>query len=271
MFGHPTVCLDAAICLDTPCMFLHPYVWMSPFIWMHPLYVWMPPYVWITPCMFGCPPSLDTLLYVWMPPYVWILPVSLGTLMFGCPLNMCGHSHMFGHPHMFGCLLYIYNTNKTCFGRLRGCPYTSIHLDAPICLDTCNMFGCSQNMWTLCMFGCPICLDTPLYVGHPYVWMPPEYVWSLPYVWMPPYVWKMFGYLLYIYNTKKACFVRLRGCPYAPIHLDAPICLDAPYVWTPLICLDVPHTFGCHHTFGSIQTYSGAAKHMENIQTYGGI
>ena len=32
----------------------------------------------------------------------------------------------------------------------------------------------------------------------------------------------------YIHNTKKACFVRLRGCPYAPIHLDAPICLDAP-------------------------------------------
>ena len=91
-----------------------------------------------------------------------------------------------------------------------------------------------------------ICLDNPLYVwmspmfGHPYVWMYPEYVWTLPYVWMPPYVWKMFGCLLYIYNTKKAGFVRLGGCPYAPIHLDAPVCLDTPgmfgcppYLWMP--------------------------------------
>ena len=68
---------------------------------------------------------------------------------------------------------------------------------------------------------------------------------------------KMFGCPLYIHNTKKACFVRLRGCPYAPIHLDAPICLDAPcmfdapYVWTPLmfgwlpVPLDAPHMPPC--------------------------
>ena len=50
----------------------------------------------------------------------------------------------------------------------------------------------------------------------------------------------MFGCPLYIHNTKKACFVRLRGYPYAPIHLDAVICLDGPlYVWMPSICLPV--------------------------------
>ena len=31
-----------------------------------------------------------------------------------------------------------------------------------------------------------------------------------PYVWMPP-----------VHTSHKACFVRLRECPYAPIHLDA--------------------------------------------------
>ena len=65
----------------------------------------------------------------------------------------------------------------------------------------------------------------------------------------------VFGCPLYIHNTKKACFVRLMGCPYAPYiwmpHMFgcplyvwmAPICLDAPYtslyVWVPL-CLDAP-------------------------------
>ena len=110
------------------------------------------------------------------------------------------------------------------------------------------MFGCSH------MFGCPSCLDNLCMFENPYVWMPPEYVWTLPYVWMP----HMFGCLLYIYNTKKACLVRLRGCPYAPIHLDAsyfgwppvclnlPICLDTtcmfpcPHVWTPSICFIMP-------------------------------
>ena len=83
----------------------------------------------------------------------------------------------------------------------------------------------------------------------------------------------MFGCHLYVHNTKKACSVRLRGCPHSPIHLDAsmfecplnvgippyvwmhpvcfvaPICLDGPlYVWMhPIclpVCLDTP-MFGC--------------------------
>ena len=142
--------------------------------------------------------------------------------------------------------LYIHNTKKACFVRIRGCPYAPIHLDAPcnaqhkesMLCQTKGVFICSHT------FGCP----------------------------------------LYIHNTKKACFVRLMGCPYAPIHLDAPyvwmppvcfnatICLDASmfghplYVWMPPfldtpICLDTHlyvwicpclHSpmFGCPHMFG---------------------
>ena len=85
------------------------------------------------------------------------------------------------------------------------------------------------------------------------------------YGWMPPlYVWMMFGCQLYIYNTKKAGFVKLRECPYAPICLDAPlyvcmslVCLDAPYVWmNPLYVWIPPYVwmaacmFGCPHMFG---------------------
>ena len=33
---------------------------------------------------------------------------------------------------------------------------------------------------------------------------------------------------LYIYNTKKACFVRIKGSPYAPHMFGHP-----PYVWMP--------------------------------------
>ena len=175
---------------------------------------------------------------------------------------------------MFGCPLYIHNTKKACFVRLRGCPYAPIHLDPPyvwmhtVCLDapTCldgplyvwmppyaslyvwtpHMFGCP------CMSGCPLCLDAPICLDTPICIMLPI---CLDDVWMPPvhtqqkdsmFCWTKgvatlphtFGCPLYLNNTKKACFVRLRGCPYAPIHLDAP-CLDAPlYVWMPPVCLD---------------------------------
>ena len=100
---------------DTPrCLDASLYVWMPP-------YIWTPLYVWTSSCIFGCPHmfghsqyvwmpliyldappvSLDT-LYVWMPHMFGYSLVCLGTPMFGCPLNMGGHSHMFGCPHMFG-------------------------------------------------------------------------------------------------------------------------------------------------------------------------
>ena len=102
-------------------------------------------------------------------------------------------------------------------------------------------------------FGCPL-----------YIWMPPYVLMPLMSGWspvcfdapicLPVCLDAPFGCPLYIHNTKKACFVRLRGCPYAPWHLDAHICLDAPpvylnahmfgwplYVWIPPVCLDAPH------------------------------
>ena len=186
---------------------------------------------------------------------------------------------------MFGCPLYIQNTKKTCFGRLRGCPYAPciwmppVCLDAALCLDAppvcldapyvwmapvCwdahtfghphmlalphmfghphmlalpHMFGCP------CKFGCPLCLETLCVVRWP------------PHVWTPPVcldVLHIFGCSLYIHNTEKACFVRLRGCPYAPIHLDAP------HAGCPPVCLDATYCMG-------------ASKHMEVSKHTGGI
>ena len=97
------------------------------------------------------------------------------------------------------------------------------------------------------------------------------------------YVWKMFGCLLYIYNTKKACFVRLRGCPYALHTFGCPHIFGCPcmfghppYVWTSLTPLDVPiHLVASKHTGGP--NMWGSSNHIEgcpNIggtQTYGGV
>ena len=84
------------------------------------------------------------------------------------------------------------------------------------------------------------------------------------------------GCPLYINNRKKACFVRLRGCPYAAHTFGCPICLDAPlYVWLPH-CM-----FGCCQMYGGIQRYEGhpvlwgvskhigASKHMEYPNVWG--
>ena len=134
----------------------------------------------------------------------------------------------------------------------KGVSICPIHLDSPISLDT------------------SICLDAPCMFGHPH----------------------MFGCPLYIHNTKKACFVRLRGCPYAPIHVDSPvhqqhkermfcqtkgvsICphtFGCPqYVWMPPICLDALHMFGCPTVCLDAAKCMVASKGMRDIQTYGGV
>ena len=105
----------------------------------------------------------------------------------------------------------------------------------------CPMFGHPLYVWMLPMFGRPHMFDAPVWLGAPNAWT-------------PPYVWMMFECPLYIHNAKKECFVRLRGYPYATIHLDAPVCLDA------TICLDaslyvwmLPYAscmFGHPHMFG---------------------
>ena len=59
-----------------------------------------------------------------------------------------------------------------------------------------------------------------------------------PYVWMSPV------------HTQHKESIRLRGCPYAPIHLDAHICLDSPCMFgCPCmfecsLCLNAPCMFG---------------------------
>ena len=126
------------------------------------------------------------------------------------------------------------------------CP---ICLDTPVCLGI-PMFGCLLYVGHSHMFGCPPCLDALMYV------------------------WKMFGCMLYIYNTKKTCFVRLRGFPYAPYTFGWPHMFGSPlylwtptYIWTLSICSDIPHTFGCpSYIWGhpNIQSESN----MESIQTY---
>ena len=106
--------------------------------------------------------------------------------------------------------------------------------DRKACRNTPSMFGHPHMFGCHYMFGHPhICLDAPCMFGHPpYIWMPPVCF----DVWMPP-----------VHTQhKESMLFQTKGCPYDPIHLDAPICLDAtlyvqmaPYAWTP------PHKFGC--------------------------
>ena len=154
------------------------------------------------------------------------------------------YPHTFGHPDVW-------------------MPF--IYLDAsPVCLD-------APHVWTTsCMFGCPICLDTPQYVGHPYVWMLPECVDApicfdtlicldgpicLEDVWMPA---------VHIQH-KESMLCQTEGVSIWPNTLGHPQCLDAlhlfgctpsmfgyphmfghpTYIWMHTVCLDLPHMFGC--------------------------
>ena len=224
----------------------------APYMLGCPLYVWLPlmfgwpPVCLDTPHMFGCPhmfrnaPCLDTSLYVWTPH------------MFRCPLCL-------DTSHVFGCPLYIYDTKKACFVRLRGCPYAPMHLDALICLDAPCMFRCPYIFGcSPCMFGC----------CHMFGW-PHLYVWMLPYVWTPP----MFG-----------CPICL-DTPHVwmpPICSDTPICLDSPmfgcplyldtalYNWMPAIWLAVSlYVWMPHKCMGHPKVW-GTSKHRGGIQMYGG-
>ena len=87
----------------------------------------------------------------------------------------------------------------------------------PICLDTPNI--CLDDpLYVLMMFGCPVhtqhkesmlcqtkgCQYVPIHLDAPYVWMHLLYVLMSSYVWTPPTF----------------------GCPF--------------YVWMPPVCLDTP-------------------------------
>ena len=94
--------------------------------------------------------------------------------------------------------------------------------DRKVCRNASCMFGHPLCLDALHMFGCPIYLDTPTYI------------------WMPLYVLMIFGCPLCIHNTKKACFVRLRGVSISSNTFRCPHMFGWPqYVWTP------PHMFGC--------------------------
>ena len=135
------------------------------------------------------------------------------------------------------------------------------------------MFGC-PHVWTpFCMFGCPHMFGYSPVFGHPYVWMSPECVDTPICLDAPMYVWKMFGCLLYIYNTKKACFVILRGCPYAPYIWMPCMFGHPPYVWMSLIPLDATIHLAASKHMGGSQTnghpnIQGVSKHRghPNIQ-----
>ena len=85
----------------------------------------------------------------------------------------------------------------------------------------------------------PVCLDTPNICLDD-----------------PLYVLMMFGCPIHTQH-KESMLCETKGCPYVPIHLDAPYVwmhllyvLMPPYVWTPttfwmpLLCLDAPCMFG---------------------------
>ena len=177
------------------------------------------------------------------------------------------------YKKMSGCPLYIHNTKKACFVRLRGCPYAPIHSDS-------HMFD-APYVWMPLMFGwLPVSLDAPhmppCMFGHPHTfWCPPMfrcpiYAWTSPYVWMPLIclddVWMPHVHTQHkesmLYQTrdvhmppvhsqhKLSMLCQTKGCPYAPIHLDTPcaaicldappVCLNAPICLDALICLDGP-------------------------------
>ena len=191
-------------------------------------------------------------------------------------------------PNMFGCPLYIHNMKKACFVRLKWCPYATYIWMLPYVLLSLCMFECPPHVWMPpyvwmpscmfgyahmppcifgcpCMLGCPLCLDALFMLGCSHIFRCPHmFGWCLdaPYTyttqrkdalsdWGGVHMSHTFGCPLYIHNAKKACFVRLRGCPYAPIHLYAPICLDAPPVcWVPPYVWMAVCMFGCPYLFG---------------------
>ena len=129
-------------------------------------------------------------------------------------------------PHMFGCPLYIHNT-KYALSDKGGVHLPPIHLD-------------SQYVWMLpCMFGSPICLDTPCMFGCSYVWIPPICLDAPHYVWIP----HMFGWLLYGWM--------------------APKCMEQPKV------LAASKHMGHVKMYGAIKPYGGHPN-MRGVQTYRG-
>ena len=164
----------------------------------------------------------------------------------------------------------------------------------PICSDGPHIFGCPLYIHNTCFVRLRGCLYAPIHLYIPCMFRCPQYVWTPSYDYMPP----MFGYPLYIHNTKKACFVRLRGCPHGLTHLYTTLYVwTSPYVQMPAKCtgasngmrgiqaywgypiigvsnawghpniLGHPNIWGCPNIgsiqkYGGVQIYGGTSKHM---------
>ena len=176
-------------------------------------------------------------------------------------------------PHTFACPLYMHNTKKTCFVRLRGCLYATIHLDTlyvwmPPCLDG-PLYVWTPPIFALFhMFGCSLCLDTPLYgwmphmFGHPPVCLDALHMFGCPTVCLDaakcmvaskgmrdiqtygrclniqghPNVWEVYGYP----QSGKACFLCVVYVQQASKHLA--------------------NIHGGIQTYGSVHTCSGGIE-----------
>ena len=168
--------------------------------------------------MFGCPICLDT-------------SCMYGTHICLDALTLCLDAPLFGWP--------------------------PVCLDIPICLDTLLYVLMPAYVWTPPIFEClPVCLGTPYVWMLPYIWMHPLYVWMSSYIWVTPcifgcpqYVWiltvslstPMFRCPLVCLEDvwmpavhiqqKESMLCQTEGCPYAPIHLDAPCMFGHPHMF----------------------------------------
>ena len=148
---------------------------------------------------------------------------------------------------MFGCPLYIHNTKKACFVRLRGHPYSHHAFWCP--LYVCMSLVCLHA--TICL-DAPVCLDGPHMFEYPPVCLDNLHVCTPPYVWIPLCLdTPLYGWMPHMFGQ--------------PL-----VCLDALHVWLPPVCLDTAKCMVASKGMRDVQTYGGCPN-IQGIQTYGGI
>ena len=133
---------------------------------------------------------------------------------------------MFCHPNIQGACKHRGCHNiwgiQTCWGS----PNISMHPNIWGCPKIQGASKCIQGIQTY--VGCPNIWDilkyrgVKTYRGHLNKWGSDQ-----TYKWASKNMGDVQTYRghtpLYLYIIKKACFFRLIGCPYAPIHLGAPL------------------------------------------------
>ena len=215
--------------------------------------------------------------------------------MFGCPpvhtqqkhSMLCQTKGVAICPHTFGCPLYINNTKKACFVRLRGCPYAPYIWMPPVCMDAPCMFRYCHMFWMLppvclntpvcldapiCLDGTPVCLDAHICLNTPICsWMPSCMI-GQPHVCTPPYVWMspcMFGCSPICLDTAR-CMGTSKGMRDPQtcldillygVHMDSPpyVTKHAPYMCWMLYSMIWGHLPNIHEGHPNIQ---GSSKHI---------